>query len=107
MTGQGPPPQSMAGRRAMGTGTCIALIAAGAILRYAVSAITSHGVNIHVVGLIVLLAGVLGLLLSLLVWGPLNPARRRASDPVGYEASTPPAPPAGQERPLYRDEQRR
>ena len=106
MNGQGPPSQSV-GRVAMGTGTCVALIAVGAILRYAVTATSSHGVNIHVVGLIVLLAGVLGLLLSLLVWGPLNPARRRASDPVGYEARTPPAPPAGQERPLYRDEQPR
>jgi hypothetical protein len=99
----------------MGTGTCIALIAAGAILRYAVTTTSSHGVNVHVVGLIVLLAGVLGLLLSLLVWGPLNPARRRASDHVGYDASdrvgydasAPPPPHAGQERPLYRDEQPR
>ncbi len=106
MNGQGPPPQAV-GRRAMGTGTCVALIVVGAILRYAVSATTSHGVNIHVVGLIVLLAGVLGLLLSLLLWGPLNPARRRANDPVGYQAGPPPAPPAGQERPLYRDEQPR
>jgi hypothetical protein len=104
MNGQGPPPQSV-GRRAMGTGTCVALIVVGAILRYAVSATTSHGVNIHVVGLIVLLAGVLGLLLSFLVWGPLNPARRRANDPVGYQAGPPP--PVGQERPLYRDEQPR
>jgi hypothetical protein len=32
---------------------------------------------VHVVGVIVIGAGVLGLLLSLLVWGPLNPARRR------------------------------
>jgi hypothetical protein len=101
-----PPPQSV-GLRAMSTGTCIALIAVGAILRYAVSATSSHGVNIHVVGLIVLLAGVLGLLLSLVVWGPLNPARRRANDPVSYEARTPPGPPGGQERPLYRDEQPR
>jgi hypothetical protein len=91
----------------MGTGTCVALIAVGAILRYAVTTTSSHGVNIHVVGLIVLLAGVLGLLLSLLVWGPLNPARRRTNDSVGYEASTPPAPAARQERPLYRDEQPR
>jgi hypothetical protein len=90
----------------MGTGTCIALIAAGAILRYAVTTTSTHGVNVHVVGLIVLLAGVLGLLLSLLVWGPLNPARRRASSPAGYDASAPPPPPpAGQERPLYRHEQ--
>jgi hypothetical protein len=89
----------------MGTGTCVALIAVGAILRYAVTTTSSHGVNIHVVGLIVLLAGVLGLVLSLLVWGPLNPARRRSNEPVRYEASTPP--PAEQGRPLYRDEQSR
>ena len=107
MNGQGPPAVSVAGRRAMGTGTCLALIAAGAILRYAVAATSSHGVNIHVVGLIVLLAGVLGLLLSVLVWGPLNPARRRANAPVGYEARTPPTPHIGRERPLYRDEQPR
>jgi hypothetical protein len=88
----------------MGTGTCIALIAAGAILRYAVTTTSTHGVNVHVVGLIVLLAGVLGLLLSLLVWGPLNPARRRASSPANYDASASPPPPAGQERPLYRHE---
>jgi hypothetical protein len=32
---------------------------------------------VHVVGVIVIGAGALCLLLSLLVWGPLNPARRR------------------------------
>ena len=54
------------GGRVMSTGTCIALIAIGAILRFAVTAKHTHGVNVHVVGVIVLLAGVLGLLLSLL-----------------------------------------
>ncbi len=86
----------------MSTGTCIALIAAGAILRYAVTATSSHGVNVHIVGLIVLLAGVLGLVLSLVVWGPLNPTRRRADDPVRYDDVAPP--PAVHERRLYRDE---
>jgi hypothetical protein len=67
----------------MRTGTCIALIVIGAILRFAIRAGSSHGVNVHVVGVIVLLAGVLGLVLSLVVWGPLNPARRRLNRPLG------------------------
>jgi hypothetical protein len=36
-----------------------------------------HGLNVHVVGIVLILAGLLGLVLSLLVWGPLNPSRRR------------------------------
>jgi len=62
-------------RRMTGTGLCIALIAAGAILRFAVGAGSRHGLDVHTVGVIVIGAGELGLL-SLLVWGPLNPAWR-------------------------------
>lgn len=69
MNGQAPP----AAGRVLGTGTCIALIAIGAILRFALSASSPHGLNVHVVGVTVIGAGVLGLLLSLLVWGPLKP----------------------------------
>jgi hypothetical protein len=78
MSGPAGSGQAMGGR-VMSTGTCIALIALGAILRYAVTTTQTHGINVHVVGLIVLLAGVLGLMLSLLVWSPLNPNRRRAA----------------------------
>lgn len=100
----------------MSTGTCIALIAVGAILRFAVTTQRTHGVNVHVVGVIVLLAGVLGLLLSLLVWSPLNPNRRRAGRLPAYDSVPPPPaaepyrtfrdnpPPAVQERRDYRDE---
>ncbi len=99
----------------MSTGTCIALIAIGAILRFAVTAKHTHGVNVHVVGVIVLLAGVLGLLLSLLVWSPLNPNRRRNGQPAGYDNRPPPPvaqnyrtfrdePPVAQEYRTYRDE---
>jgi hypothetical protein len=63
------------GRRMTGTGTCIALIAAGVILRFAVGAGSAHGLGVHAVGVIVIGVGELGLL-SLLVWGPLNPAWR-------------------------------
>jgi len=73
----------------MGTGTCIALIAIGAILRFAIATGSSHGLNVHVVGVILILAGALGLVLSLLVWGPLSPARRRRSRAVGYDGAAP------------------
>jgi hypothetical protein len=56
----------------------IILVVAGAIVRFAVPAAFAHGVSTHVAGVIVMLAGILGLLLSLLVWGPLG--RRRHHD---------------------------
>jgi hypothetical protein len=84
----------------LGTGTCVALIAIGSILRFALSAGSPHGLNVHVVGVIVIGAGVLGLLLSLLVWGPLNPARRRRA----ASAATLRPPVAAEQRRVYQDE---
>jgi len=74
--------QPAGGRRVMSTGFAIMLIAVGAVLRFAVATTSTHGLNLHVVGVILMLAGVLGLLLSLLVWGRLN---RRRNRPVGYD----------------------
>jgi hypothetical protein len=74
--------QPAGGRRVMSTGFAIMLIAAGAVLRFAVATTSTHGLNLHVVGVILILAGVLGLLLSLLVWGRLN---RRRNRPVDYD----------------------
>jgi hypothetical protein len=91
----------------MGTGAGIALLAVGAILRFAVATTSTHGLNVHVVGVILMLAGALGLLLTLLVWGPLNPARRRRNSPGAYGAGAPPRdqePRSYQDRPLYRDQ---
>jgi hypothetical protein len=84
----------------MRTGTCIALIAVGAILRFAITSGSSHGLNVHVVGIILIFAGVLGLVLSLVVWGPLNPARRRRGQPVGYDDGLP----LVEERRVYQDQ---
>lgn len=64
----------------MTLGSSIFLVAAGAILRYAVTDRVS-GVSIHTVGLILMLAGIAGALLSLLylaVW-------RARSTPVTRE----------------------
>jgi len=71
----------------MSTGVGVALAAAGAILRFAVPATLIHGLNLRVVGVIVMLAGVLALLLSLLVWGPLS---RRRNHSGGSGSGTPP-----------------
>jgi beta-lactamase regulating signal transducer with metallopeptidase domain len=50
----------------MGTGTSLLLIAAGAILRWAVSD-AIEGVNLATVGLILLIVGIVGLVISLFV----------------------------------------
>jgi hypothetical protein len=51
----------------VGIGTSIFLIALGAILRYAVTA-TVSGVSIQTIGLILMIAGIVGLVLSLILW---------------------------------------
>jgi hypothetical protein len=61
----------------MGIGTSLFLIAAGAILRFAVT-VSSHSFNIQTVGLILMIVGGVGLAISLLwitVWS--DRSRRR------------------------------
>jgi hypothetical protein len=68
------------GRRMITTVVGIILVAAGTILRFAVPATFTRGLDVHVAGVIVMLAGIVGLLLSLLVWGPLNRRRNHSGD---------------------------
>ncbi|MGH9000081.1 MAG: DUF6458 family protein [Acidimicrobiia bacterium] len=60
----------------MGIGISIFLFAAGAILAFAVEA-SAEGVDLDTVGVILMLVGGLGLLLSMLVFGDSSPWRRR------------------------------
>jgi Domain of unknown function (DUF6458) len=63
----------------MGVGVSLILIAAGAILTWAVNA-TVSGVDIHTVGVILMVVGIVGLLLSLVFWsswGGFGGASRR------------------------------
>jgi Domain of unknown function (DUF6458) len=63
----------------MGIGTSIFLIAAGAILKYAVNAEVS-GIEIETVGLILMIVGIIGLLISLLyltLWADRTAPRSR------------------------------
>jgi len=75
------------GRRMISTVVGVTLTAAGAVLRFAVPATFAYGLSTHVVSVIVMLAGIFGLLLSLLVWGPLD--RRRNHD-GGFGRGAPP-----------------
>ncbi len=52
-------------RRGLSTGTGLFLIAVGAILWFAVTANAVPGLNLHIVGVILLLIGVVGLLLPM------------------------------------------
>jgi hypothetical protein len=58
----------------MGIGVSIFLIALGAILTFAVHA-TLSGVSIQTIGIILMIAGALGLIVTLLVWGPRRGTR--------------------------------
>ena len=60
----------------MSIGASIFLLVVGAILTFAVN-VTTEGFNINTVGVILMVAGVIGLLLSLLFWSSFSPYRRR------------------------------
>jgi hypothetical protein len=68
----------------VGIGTSIFLIAIGAILRYAVTG-SVEGVNLDVVGLILMIVGVAGLVLTFL-WMTIWADRRRGDAGVAARA---------------------
>jgi hypothetical protein len=83
----------------VGTGVSIILIAVGAILAWAVHVSTS-GFNVHTVGYILLVVGIVGLLLSMVFWsswaGPGYFSRQRTV----YEGGAP----AGRRRTVVEEE---
>lgn len=62
----------------MGIGISIVIGAAGAIMRYAVTA-TAQGFDVHTAGVILMFVGALGLALSLLFWSSFAPFGRGRS----------------------------
>ena len=66
----------------MGIGVSIFLIAVGAILAFAVNFDVS-GLDINVVGYILMIVGVIGLIMTAFIWGPRN--RTRATGDVVEE----------------------
>jgi hypothetical protein len=79
----------------MRIGAGLVLIAVGAILRFGISTVSTHGININTIGDILILVGVLGVVLSVVVWAPWARSRR----PV-YERVVPVA----REERVYRED---
>lgn len=52
----------------MGVGTSLFLIAVGAVLDFAIHPTNTHGFDINTIGVILMLVGALGLVLSLIFW---------------------------------------
>ena len=79
----------------MTIGAGILLIAVGAILRFGISTVSTHGFGVHTIGDILMLVGALGVVLWLLVFAPWAPRAR--SRRTVYREEVPP-------RPVYREE---
>lgn len=79
----------------MSLGTSLLLIAVGAVLRFAVS-VTTRGFNIHTIGVILMIVGGVGLIISLLwmtMWRDRQ-ARARYVDRRDYVGRGAPPPDA-------------
>ena len=79
----------------MRIGAGLLLIAVGAILRFGISTVSTHGIAIHTIGDILILVGVLGVVLWLVVLAPWGRRQR----PVYRDDR-----PAYREEPVYREE---
>lgn len=99
----------------MKIGAALALIAVGAILRFALTTVVTHGVYLHTVGDILMGVGVLGLILWLCIWAPWRSDRgasyrrttvRQTSDgaPYGDQAGSYPAGERRYEERRYEDQ---
>jgi membrane protein DedA with SNARE-associated domain len=75
----------------MGIGTSLVLIAIGAVLRFAIS-VSTHGFNLHTIGVILIIVGAIGLLISLL-WVAIWRDRRTRAAPGTYVQRDVPPPP--------------
>jgi len=53
----------------MGIVPSLIVVAIGAILDFAITVTNSHGVNLHTIGVILMIVGGIGFLLSLVFWG--------------------------------------
>ncbi len=72
----------------MKLGAALVLIAVGAILRFALTTVVSHGVYLHTVGDILMGVGALGLILFAIFWAPWSRSGTiyRRTTSTGYPA---------------------
>lgn len=79
----------------MTIGAGFILIAVGAILRFGISTVSTHGFGVHTIGDILMIIGIIGVVLWLLVFAPWAPRAR--SRRTVYREEVPP-------RTVYREE---
>lgn len=79
----------------MTIGAALVLIAIGAILRFAVATTSAYGVNLHTVGDILMIVGIIGVVAWAVIWAPWVRSRRASYRRV---------PPPDEEHHIYRDE---
>jgi hypothetical protein len=66
----------------MGIGTSVLLFAIGAVLDFGISVSDTHGFNIHTIGVILMIVGAVGVLLSLVFWSSWGGFGSRRRDVV-------------------------
>lgn len=81
----------------MGIGLSLLLVAAGAIMRFAVS-VQGHGFNVHTTGLILMAVGGAGVVLSLVFWSRWGGFSRRPAAVASTPANVPSERPVEGER---------
>jgi hypothetical protein len=93
----------------MRIGGVLALIAVGAILRFAIAISVTHGLYLQTIGDILMGVGLLGLILWVIVWAPRAQGRRRTyrqttamQGPYPQAARTPGA--YTRDEPIYEDD---
>jgi hypothetical protein len=89
----------------MTIGAALLLIAVGAILRFAITTVTTHGVDVHTIGDILMIVGAVGLVIWFFVWAPWARNRRGPERPPAQEERRPPEAYRARER--YPDERDR
>jgi len=82
----------------MTIGAGLLLIAVGAILRFGISTVSTHGIGVHTIGDILMLVGVLGVVLWLLVFAPWAPRARSRRTVVRREVPPAEVPPTREYR---------
>lgn len=89
----------------MTIGAGLLLIALGAILRFGVTTVSTHGFGVHTIGDILMVVGVIGVVLWLIVFAPWG-ARTRSRRTTVYRGEVPPdqVPPARRYPTEYRYE---
>jgi hypothetical protein len=91
----------------MRIGAALVLIAVGAILRFALVTVVTHGIYLHTIGDILMGVGVLGLILWAAIWGPWARNRRttyrQTTQPDGSQYTVQSSTSASEQRP-YEDQ---